>query len=773
MNGLVGVLGRLKRWRIAILALVIAVVVVAAVVWIFNPYGLNPFADAGGGALAPTERLLPVRVDTLTTEISINGGIAFSNKEDLTFGSPGYVAELLVSEGEIVSEGQPLARLDPESVANLTRAIAEARIEYEDALDALADAQEPTLQIAEAESALASAVLETENAQESLDELLNPEPKAVVQAEADLTDAELEVQNAQKALDELISPDAEAVARAEEEVASAQVALQDRQNALDNDFINAQADLEIAERDLAVAKLLLDDPTSENRLDETRETVNQETTDYANVIYKWTGVRATVDDLAMSPEELFAALDFDPELIYSNDYPLFPDGRILDNPETRWNELKVLGWLGLYPSANRIQAKCMDNTLVPERESDTTNTNAEFCIERDMKNAWEALQTAQDETQAAQAEFDDTMASLKKQHSEAIESLAGAQDSVNRLQGGSTEDELLRKKFATAREMLATARQDLEDLLNADAKEVASKGNALMLARAKRDDVASTLQALLNPDAAEVTAKRYELAHAQAKRDRAAQDLQQIHDRRELQVALQEASVAAAQAKVEGEMRRYEESTLKAPWDGYIASIPVETGQEVEAFEVILTVINTSIVNVDGSVDEIDVLSLRREEPVSVTIDAIPDEELGGVITTISSTPANEQGVVTFDVTVRVSVPADLTLQEGLSAVARVATSEERGIVIPMQSVQFGEQGAFVRKEDATGEIVEHPVTLGSSDGFFTIVEDGLAEGDRIVMQALDESQLEDGNIRFRGPGGGRPPGGSGGGPPGGGGGQR
>ena len=177
MNGLMAIPGRLKRWHIVILALVIVAAALAAVVLTINPFGLNPFADADESALAPTERLLPVRIDTLVTDISINGGIAFTNKEDLTFGSPGYVAELLVSEGEIVSEGQPLARLDPESVANLRRAIAEAQIEYEDALDALAEAKSPTLQIAEAEAALAAAVLEAENAQESLDELLNPEPQ--------------------------------------------------------------------------------------------------------------------------------------------------------------------------------------------------------------------------------------------------------------------------------------------------------------------------------------------------------------------------------------------------------------------------------------------------------------------------------------------------------------------------------------------------------------------------------------------------------------------
>ena len=290
MNGLMAALGRLKRWQFAALALVFIAAAVAAVVLTLNPFGLNPFAATDESALAPTERLLPVRVDTLTTEISINGGIAFSNKEDLTFGSPGYVAELLVSEGEIVTEGQPLARLDPESVANLSRAIAEAQIEYEDALDALAEAREPTQRIAEAEAALANAVLEVEDAQEALDELVTPDAHLIAQAETDLAEAELEAQRAQDALDELVMPGSSSIAQAEEAVAQAQVSLRDSRHALDNDYSTALSELEIAERNLAVARLLLDSPTGDDQLVEARDTLSQEVIDYSNVIYKWTGV---------------------------------------------------------------------------------------------------------------------------------------------------------------------------------------------------------------------------------------------------------------------------------------------------------------------------------------------------------------------------------------------------------------------------------------------------------------------------------------------------
>ena len=679
----------------------------------------------------------------------------------MTFGSPGFVAEVLVSEGEIVSEGQPLARLDPESIANLRRAIAQAQIEYEDALDALSDAQDPTFQIAEAESTLANALLEVEIAQDTLAELLDPDAQLIAQTESELADAELEVKTTQEALDELLIPGSEVVAQAEDAVAQARVALRDAEYALDNDLAAAMDNLQIAERDSVVARLNLDALRDSNSLKITQDTHDDKKRDYANVIYKWTGVRATDEDLEMTPADLFAALNFVPEIVYDRNYPLFPDGRIADNPDTRWNELKIFGWIALYPTANMIEARCDQYTYSPIRQSDTDSANDELCIERGMRNAYDDMVSARNDLMGEKAQYEDSIAAAEGALSRAEQARSDAQEALERLTEGSVGAAKLQAQYAKAQADYDAAGRSLEDMLNPDPIEVANLRNKLALAQANSADAASLLHSLRNPEPAEVAAKRQALVLAQASRDRAARDLQKIHDRRELQVALQQASVAAAQAKVEGEMRRYEDSTLMSPWNGYIASIPVEVGQEIEPFEVILTVINSGIVNVEGSVDEIDVLSLRREEPVSVTIDALPDQELEGIITNISSTSTSDQGIVTFEVDITVNVPDGVTLQEGLSAVARVATAEERGIVIPMQSVQFGEQGAFVRKEDANGEIIEHPVTLGSGDGFYTIVEDGLAEGDRIVMQALDDSQIEDGEFRFRGPGGvGRPPGG-------------
>ena len=744
-----------RRWLLILLVCVVAFAVAAGTHLLLDRFiALYPFgSDGGDGALAPTERLIPVRFDTLTTDISINGSISFSNKEDLTFGSSGFVSEILVSEGEIVSQGQPLARLDPESVANLKRAIAQAELDHEDALDALAEAQEPALQIVEAEAAVASAELELSAAQEALDNLLSPPSEDIASAEATIADAALEAQTSQDALDELLNPKPETLATAEHAVAQARVELRDAGLALDNDLATATDNLKVADRDLSVARQNLDALNDSNRLKAARDAYDDERQDYSQVIYKWTGVDATDEDLGMTPVDLFAALNFAPERVYKRDYELFPDGRIADSPDTRWNELKVFAWRALYPTSNLIETDCDHYTYSPVRQSNTGSANDEFCIGRDMRNAYDALVSARSDLLTEEAQHDDSLAAAQRALTMAEKAHADAQEALDRLTAGSIGAARLQAQYDKAQADYDAAMRNLDELKNPDAAEVESRRKRLASAQAKRDAAADTLDTLINPDTEEVAAKRGQVALAQAKLDDANIALRRLDDRREMQVALQEASVAAAQAKIDGETRRYEDSTLKAPWNGYISQIPVEEGEEIEPFKVILTVVNTGIVQIEGSVDEIDVLSLQRDAVASVTLDALPDRVLEGVVSNVSSTASNQQGVVTFDVKIDVNIPDDITLQEGLSAVAKVGISEERGLLIPTQAVQYGDAGAYVRIVDEDGGIVERPVTLGSSDGFFAIVESGLSEGDRIVMQVLSESEFDDVDVRF-GPGG-------------------
>ena len=83
---------------------------------------------------------------------------------------------VLVREGEAVTAGQELARLDSATAASLAQSAAQAQV------DVIA-------------------------AQEALDELLDPTALSLAQSGRDVASAELDLQTAEKALDDLLSTD--------------------------------------------------------------------------------------------------------------------------------------------------------------------------------------------------------------------------------------------------------------------------------------------------------------------------------------------------------------------------------------------------------------------------------------------------------------------------------------------------------------------------------------------------------------------------------------
>ena len=729
-------LGWIRGWRLALLIclLIAAGGGLAYQIW-FG--GLLRGGDATG--LAADERLIPVRRDNLMSEITVNGSIAFTNKKDLTFGSPGFVDEILVTQGEIVSAGQPLARINPESVANLQQAVAQAQLEHTEALNALADARAPTLAVAEAEAAITDAALELKQARDALNTLVNPPTDTLSQAETAITDAALELKQARDALDTLVNPPANSIADAEEAVAQARLTLQERQNSVGSAYADAAAALIETERQLTAASESLNTAQDTSQFKERQDAFDQKEKDYLNVVKKWTGATPTAAELALPPDDLFAALGFRPDEIFSSNYEIFPNGRIEDNPATRWNELAIYGWRWLYPGASMIEVRCEEVSLLPEQASDTTNTNAELCIERDMDNAYEAQKTARNALIVQKSQYDEGVINAEVALARTEKARDDARAELERLESGNPKDVLIRRQFDAARESLAKATEDLDKLLNPDAAEVAGRQGQVALAESKHAKALEDLDKLLNPDAVEAASKRGQIALAEAKHSKAILDLERLNARSPLDVTLQEAAVIAAQAKVDGAVRRYDDSTLRAPWDGYVSDVMVEVGEEVEAFKVIAQVINSSIVEVAGVVDEIDVLALERDTPATVTLDALPDQVLAGTVSSISSTATNQQGVVTFDVKIAVEIPEGLVLQDGLSAVAKITTAEQSGLLVPLQAVRQGPDGEFVRVME-NGVIVDRAVRLGNSDGFWAIVEDGLAEGDNIVMRVLDNT---------------------------------
>ena len=752
MEGLWNGIKELKGWQRGILA----AVVVGSFVLTYGIYAIT--GDSGSQDLEENQRLIPVRFGNLENQVAINGSISFSNKETLSFGASGVVSQILVEEGQEVEEGEPLISLDTETVAQLQQALASASLDLQVARQALADAENSDLAIAEAQSAVAEAKLALQVAQEDLDALIKPDAQAIAEAESAAADAELALQVAEDELEQLVTPDSQVIATAEAAVVEAEIAFEAARDAMGQDVVNAIADVDAARNDLEAAQRSLDLAPNDDGIRLAQKVFDDAQLDYLDVIKKWIGAELLEEELTLSPDELFEALDFNPELIYNNQYDLFPSGVIGDDLSTRWNEMTVFAWVRLHPSASTVKVTC-DRVVEASSSSSTSNNRGvlvaqeEFCVQRDFEDGWEVYEDEIIDMKTLRSQAERDIANAETNLIRAELDLAEAERLLESLSNG-YEAELLQKNLVVAEATLAEVKTDLEELLSPDPVEVASKENQVALAKANLAQAKSDLAEVMTPDPAEVDAKSSGLAVAQAAIEDAEAALANVLANRELELALRQAEMASAEATLTAATRRSSDSTLKAPFTGFVSAILVELGQDVGATAEIIEVIDTSIVEVEGVVDEIDVLSLQRGAIASVTMDALPNQELSGVVSTVSSAATSQQGVVTFDVEIRVNVPQNVRLQEGLSAVANVSLNNEQGLLIPNQAISGTFDNPQVVVMNGNG-FQPQPVVLGSSDGFWTVVHQGLAEGQEVLIEVREVQAQQLGFGGFRGGGGG------------------
>ena len=224
------------------------------------------------------------------------------------------------------------------------------------------------------------------------------------------------------------------------------------------------------------------------------------------------------------------------------------------------------------------------------------------------------------------------------------------------------------------------------------------------------------------------------------------------------------AEVASAQLAMRESIQRLEDSSLRSPIDGLVTLVTVEEGDQVGATATIVEVADTSIMEVDGIVDEVDVLSLREGTKARVSLDALPGRPMEGTLTEIAPVAQSQQGVVSYPIRIRVQIPERMRPREGLSAVASIILREEKNVLrVPQLALQGTFDAPVIMVKTPLG-IDERKVVLGDTDGYWVAVREGLSEGDQVIMETSQASTSQFSFRQFRGHFGGSSGGRSGGG---------
>ena len=210
-----------------------------------------------------------------------------------------------------------------------------------------------------------------------------------------------------------------------------------------------------------------------------------------------------------------------------------------------------------------------------------------------------------------------------------------------------------------------------------------------------------------------------------------------LNDVDSLEIKLATAAVNESNALLENASAELAASRMTAPFAGIISSISVTSGDPVNRSTPTIDILDPSVVTLEGTIDEIDVLSLKIGDEVAVTLDALPDQTLLGVIDEIGD-GLNQQGIIEFPLTVALTPPDGIELIEGLSATATIVLNRiDNALLVPLQAVggSFSQPTVDVVTEDGFATI---NVTLGASDDFLVVVESGLSEGQEVLMTVTE-----------------------------------
>jgi len=205
----------------------------------------------------------------------------------------------------------------------------------------------------------------------------------------------------------------------------------------------------------------------------------------------------------------------------------------------------------------------------------------------------------------------------------------------------------------------------------------------------------------------------------------------------ELQVGVAEPQLVVAEQGVTLAQKQLDEATITAPFDGTVASIGVDEGDTVSATTTIVHLIDLNSMELTVEVDEIDIPSVRQEQKAVIDVDALPELQLKGKVTSISLLPKVEAGVVVYEVKIGLDATQELGLKVGMSATADIIIDERNNVLlVPNRAIRLDSQGNTVVDLMVDEQIEERPVVTGISDGFQTEIIDGLKEGESVVRKA-------------------------------------
>ena len=187
---------------------------------------------------------------------------------------------------------------------------------------------------------------------------------------------------------------------------------------------------------------------------------------------------------------------------------------------------------------------------------------------------------------------------------------------------------------------------------------------------------------------------------------------------------------AKVKLQLEKAMEKQEQLAITAPCNGRIASIDVEKGDQVTSGKKVITIVEDAGMELILHIDELDIPMISPGQKVTLSVDALSDVTLSGVVEKIAPLGNTESSVTTYDVYVTLDGEVDRRVLGGMNVSGEIQVSTASGaLLLPSEAVR--QDGAIWYVQLQSGE--QRQVELGVMTDSQVQILSGLSEGETVV----------------------------------------
>lgn len=277
-------------------------------------------------------------------------------------------------------------------------------------------------------------------------------------------------------------------------------------------------------------------------------------------------------------------------------------------------------------------------------------------------------------------------------------------------------------------------RQSLSSSVTRDQLDVSQKQNELAALQ--------KLQATGAASASEVETSRQRLALAQDTLHTDQGRQQTRYSSAEQQRA--SAAVADAEANLLAARTVLNQTSIRAPSDGTVYSIPVSRSDFVEEGKLLLQMADLNNVRVRAYFDEPEIGRLAVGQKIRIVWDARPSREWHGHIVLVPSTIVVYGTRNVGEVLVAIDDPDDGLLPETHVTVTVTTSSEPNTLTIPREALHSENGKPYVYRV-VNDSLVRTQIVIGTPNLTQVPVTSGLNDGDMVATGSLNGLALEEG----------------------------